>query len=49
MGSNPILGSSLVRITKEEEIDSRIEFLRDIINCKVFLKVLLYYFNYRIY
>ena len=49
MGSNPISGSSLIGITKEKEIDSRIKFPRDIINRKVSLRVLLYYSNYRMY
>ena len=49
MSSNLISGSSLIEITKEKKINSRIEFLRDIVNRKVFLKVPLYYSNYRIY
>jgi hypothetical protein len=49
MGSNPISGSSLVKITKEDKVNSRIEFPRDIINYKVFLRIPLYYSNYRIY
>ena len=44
----PLSGSSLVGITEEEEVNSRIEFPRDIVNRKVFLRVLLYYSNYRI-
>jgi hypothetical protein len=48
MSSNPISGSSLVGITKENRVDSRIEFLRDIVNYKVFLRAFLYYSNYRI-
>jgi hypothetical protein len=49
MSSNPILGSSLVGITKEDRIDSRIEFSRDIVNRKIFLRVPLYYSNYRMH
>jgi hypothetical protein len=45
--SNPILGSSLVKITEENKVNSRIEFPRDIINRKVSLRASLYYSNYR--
>jgi hypothetical protein len=49
VSSNPISGSSLVGIIKENRVNSRIEFPRDIVNYKVFLRAFLYYFNYRIY
>jgi hypothetical protein len=49
VSSNPISGSSLIEITKENRIDSQIKFSRDIINRKIFLRVFLYYSNYRIY
>jgi hypothetical protein len=49
VSSNPISGSSLIGITKENKVNSRIEFPRDIVNYKIFLRAFLYYSNYRIY
>jgi hypothetical protein len=49
MGSNPISGSSLMGITEKDRIDLQIEFLRDIVNRKVSLRVPLYCSNYRMH
>jgi hypothetical protein len=45
VSSNPILGTSLVRITIKDRVDSRVELGRDIENLKVSQRVPLYYSN----